>query len=84
MKLSCRGTVHASFFAGQEDMPTMSAKPGAIGPVLPAIAGMFFISLLDAVGMISTGSTLGLALYYDLFGACGGTLIYTLVRWLRR
>ena len=67
-------------------MSTMPAKPGDMGPVLPAIAGMFVISLLDAVGMISTGSTLALAIHYGLFGACGGILTYALVRWwwLRR
>ena len=62
----------------------MSAKTGGMGPVLPAIGGMFVISLLDAVGMISTGSTLALALYYGVFGACGGILIHALVRRLRR
>lgn len=65
-------------------MSTVPAKSGGMGPVLPAIAGMFVISLLDAVGVISTGSTLRLAVYYGLFGACGGILIHTLVRWLRR
>jgi hypothetical protein len=65
-------------------MSTVPAKSGGMEPVLPAIAGMFVISLLDAVGVISTGSTVGLAVYYGLFGACGGILIDTLVRWLRR
>lgn len=60
----------------------MPATPGGMGPVLPAIGGMFVVSLLDAVGMISAGSALGLAVYYGLFGACGGILSYALVRWL--
>lgn len=63
----------------------MPAKPGGMVPVLPAVGGMFVISLLDAVGMISTGSTLGFAIHYGLFGACGGILAYALVRrWPRR
>lgn len=62
----------------------MPAKTGDMGVLLPAIGGMFVISLLDAVGMISIGSALGLALYYGLFGACGGILVYALVRCLRR
>ena len=45
---------------------------------------MFVISLLDAVGMISTGSPLNLAIYYGLFGACGGIVAYALVRRVRR
>ena len=66
-------------------MSTMPAKPGGMVPVLPAIGGMFVVSLLDAVGIISTGSTLGLAVHYGLFGACGGILAYALARrWLRR
>ena len=63
-------------------MSTMPAKPGGMGPVFPAIGGMFVISLLDAAGMISTGSVLALAVHYGLFGACGGILAYALVRWL--
>lgn len=65
-------------------MSTMPAKPGDVGPILPAIAGMFVVSVLDVVGIVSTGSTLGLAVNYGLFGACGGMLIYALARWLRR
>ena len=65
-------------------MSTMPAKFGGAGPVLPAIAGMFVISLLDVAGMIPTGTPLGLALCYGLFGAGGGILIYALIRWLRR
>ena len=64
-------------------MSTVPAKPGGIGPLLPAIAGMFVISLLDAVGLISTGSSLGLLVYYGLFGAGGGVLAYAVTRWLR-
>lgn len=64
-------------------MSTVPAKPGSMGPVLPAIAGMFVISLLDAAGLIAIDSSLDLALYYGLFGACGGALVYLLVRWLR-
>ena len=64
-------------------MSIVPAKPGGMGPVLPAIAGMFVISLLDAAGMISTDSSLSLVLNYGLFGACGGALVYLLVRWLR-
>ena len=60
----------------------MPAKPGGMGPVFPAIGGMFVISLLDAVGVISTASTLALAIHYGLFGACGGILTYVLIRWL--
>ena len=65
-------------------MSTMPVKPGGVAPVLlPAIGGMFVISLLDAVGMISTGSPLALAVYYGVFGACGGILVYALIRRLR-
>lgn len=65
-------------------MSTMPAKPGGVAPVLlPAVGGMFVISLLDAVGMISTGSPLALAIYYGLFGACGGIIIYALIQRLR-
>jgi hypothetical protein len=56
-----------------------------VAPVLlPAVAGMFVISLLDAVGMISTGSPVSLAIYYGFFGACGGIALYTLIRRLMR
>jgi len=66
-------------------MSTMSAKPGGVVPVLlPAVAGMFVISLLDAVGMIAAASPLTLALYYGLFGACGGIVVHSLVRRLMR
>jgi len=66
-------------------MSTMLAKHGGVMPVLlPAIGGMFVISLLDAGGMISTGSPLGLAIYYGLFGACGGIISYALIRRVRR
>ena len=66
-------------------MPTMPAKPGGVTPVLlPAVGGMFVISLLDAVGMIPSGSPLNLAIYYGLFGACGGVIAYALVRRVRR
>jgi hypothetical protein len=63
----------------------MLAKPGGVAPVLlPAVGGMFVISLLDAAGMISTGSPLSLAIYYGLFGACGGIISYALIRRMRR
>jgi hypothetical protein len=63
----------------------MLAKPGGVTPVLlPAVGGMFVISLLDAAGMISTGSPLSLAIYYGLFGACGGIISYALIRRMRR
>ena len=76
--------VRAPFFAGAEDMSTMPAKPGGVAPVLlPAVAGMFVISLLDAAGMISTRSPLALAVYYGLFGACGGIIIDAFIRRLR-
>ena len=66
-------------------MSTMLAKPGGVAPVLlPAVGGMFVISLLDAGGMISTGSPLRLAIYYGLFGACGGIIGYALIRRMRR
>ena len=62
----------------------MPVKPGGVAPVLlPAVGGMFVISLLDAVGMISTGSPLALAVYYGVFGACGGILVYALIQRLR-
>ena len=66
-------------------MPTMLAKPGGVTPVLlPAVGGMFVISLLDAAGIISTASPLNLAIYYGLFGACGGIITYALIRRMRR
>lgn len=65
-------------------MPTMLAKPGGVTPVLlPAVGGMFVISLLDAAGIISTASPLNLAIYYGLFGACGGIITYALIRRMR-
>lgn len=65
-------------------MSTMSAKPGGVGPVLlPAVGGMFVISLLDAAGMIPTGSPLNLAIYYGLLGAGGGVSAYALFRRVR-
>ena len=65
-------------------MPTMPVKHGGVAPVLlPAVAGMFVISLLDAVGMIPAGSPLTQAIYYGLFGACGGIVVHALVRRLR-
>lgn len=66
-------------------MSTMPAKTGGVPPMLlPALGGMFVISLIDAAGMISTRSPLGLAVYYGLFGACGGILAYALIRRLGR
>ena len=66
-------------------MSTIPVKSGGVAPVLlPAVAGMFVISLLDAVGVISAGSPLAQAIYYGLFGACGGIVAYALVRRLRR
>ncbi len=66
-------------------MSTMPVKPGGVAPVLlPAVAGMFIISLLDAAGMISAGSPLTQAIYYGLFGAGGGIVVHALVQWLRR
>ena len=63
----------------------MLAKPGGVTPVLlPAVGGMFVISLLDAAGVISTASPLNLAIYYGLFGACGGIIAYALIRRMRR
>lgn len=63
----------------------MPVKPGGVAPVLlPAVAGMFVISVLDAVGVISTASPLMLAIYYGLFGACGGIVVYACVRRLMR
>ena len=63
----------------------MLAKPGGVTPVLlPAVGGMFVISLLDAAGVISTASPLNLAIYYGLFGACGGIITYALIRRMRR
>ena len=42
----------------------MPIKSGGVAPVLlPAVAGMFMISLLDAAGMISPGSPLILAIF---------------------
>jgi hypothetical protein len=65
-------------------MQTMLAKPGGVTPVLlPAVGGMFVISLLDAAGIISTASPLNLAIYYGLFGACGGIITYALIRRMR-
>lgn len=65
-------------------MPTMSEKHGGVGPVLlPAVGGMFVISLLDAAGIIPTGSPLNLAIYYGLFGAGGGISAYALIRRVR-
>jgi hypothetical protein len=80
------GTVYASIFSGVgEKMSTMPAKSGGVAPVLlPAVGGMFVISVLDAAGMISTASPLALAVYYGLFGAGGGIVAYALVRRLRR
>ena len=66
-------------------MQTMLAKPGGVMPVLlPAVGGMFVISLLDAAGIISTVSPLNLTIYYGLFGACGGIITYALIRRMRR
>jgi hypothetical protein len=63
----------------------MLAKPGGVTPVLlPAVGGMFVVSLLDAAGIISTASPLNLAIYYGLFGACGGIITYALIRRMRR
>ena len=65
-------------------MQTMLAKPGGVTPVLLlAVGGMFVISLLDAAGIISTASPLNLAIYYGLFGACGGIITYALIRRMR-
>lgn len=53
----------------------MATKPGGVVPVLlPALGGMFVVSLLDAVGVISAASPLTSAIYYGLFGACADAL----------
>ena len=66
-------------------MSTMLAKSGGVTPVLlPAVGGMFVISLFDAGGIISTGSPLNLAIYYGLFGACGGIITHALIRRMKR
>lgn len=66
-------------------MSTMPAKRGGVPPLLlPAVGGMFVISLLDVMGVISSASPLALAIYYGLFGACGGILLHALVRRLMR
>ena len=66
-------------------MATMPAKPGGVVPVLlPAVGGMFVISVLDAAGLIPTASPLIQAIYYGLFGAGGGILACTLARRLKR
>ena len=63
----------------------MPIKRGGVAPVLlPAVAGMFLISLLDAGGMISPGSPLIQAIYYGLFGACGGIIVHAFIRRLMR
>jgi hypothetical protein len=63
----------------------MPVQPGGVAPVLlPAVAGMFVISVLDAVGVISAASPLMLAVYYGLFGACGGVIVYAVARRLMR
>ena len=66
-------------------MSTMPAKHGGVIPLLlPAVGGMFVISLFDALGVISTASPLALAIYYGLFGACGGIVLHALIRRLMR
>lgn len=66
-------------------MSTMPAKRGGVTPLLlPAVGGMFVISLFDAIGVIATASPLALAMYYGLFGACGGIAVHALVRRLMR
>ncbi len=63
----------------------MPIKAGGVAPVLlPAVAGMFLVSLLDAAGMIPSGSPLTQAIYYGLFGACGGIAVHAFLRWLKR
>jgi hypothetical protein len=63
----------------------MPVKAGGVAPLLlPAVAGMFLISLLDAAGMISPGSPLSQAIYYGLFGAGGGIVVHALLRRLKR
>jgi hypothetical protein len=61
----------------------MQEDTGA-SPVLSAIGGMFVISLLDAMGVLPSESLLGLAVFYGLFGACGGLVAYALVKRLRK
>ena len=62
----------------------MPAKPGGVVPVLlPAVGGMFVISILDAAGLLPTASRLMQVLYYGLFGAGGGIFAYALVRRLK-
>jgi len=63
----------------------MPVQPGGVAPVLlPAVAGMFVISVLDAVGVISAASPLMLAVYYGLLGAGGGVIVYAVARRLMR
>jgi hypothetical protein len=62
-------------------MSTLPGKLGGVAPVLlPAVGGMFVISLLDAVGMISAASPYALAIYYGLFGAGDGIIVHALIR----
>ena len=66
-------------------MTTIPIKSGGVAPILlPAMAGMFIISVLDAVGIISAGSSLAQAIYYGLFGAGGGIVMHALARRLKR
>ena len=71
-------------FHGQEAMRTMRADIIGANPLLPAIGGMFVISLLDTLGVLPGQSPLTLALFYGLFGAGGGIASYWIVRRLRR
>jgi hypothetical protein len=68
------GTVYASIFSGVgEKMSTMPAKSGGVAPVLlPAVGGMFVISVLDAAGMISTASPAACGKKPRLEGAAAG------------
>lgn len=65
-------------------MSTMPADIMGTNPLLPAIGGMFVISLLDTLGVLPGQSPLILALFYGLFGACGGIASFWILRRLTR
>ena len=53
-------------------------------PIIPALVGMFVVSLLDAMGLLPTETPGDVALFYGGFGACGGLVGYFVYRRLRK
>lgn len=71
-------------FEGKEGPIRMQPLVITLHPVVPALCGMFIVSVVDALGLLPTETPWDVALFYGGVGACGGLAAYFLYRRLRR